>query len=181
MKKSKLKLTLARIAIAVAIGLMGGWSMYLYCHTLVDPRVPIVVGVATALLTLPLCLNWWKHVASATDRWINIICHIVTGFVTGIFLLFTMNYYMPQAGSEHIEQAEVVRKYSEQKNRYRRVGRMRTIPAGKYTVYHAEIRFSNGRTKEISLTLSEYNRTRAGSTLTYTLATGLFGIPVFHR
>ena len=71
--------------------------------------------------------------------------------------------------------------FSKTRHRTRRVGRNRMAPGEPYKVYYLDLRLPDGRLKEMSATLGQYNRRHKGDTVALPVERGLFGVPVIKR
>ena len=72
-------------------------------------------------------------------------------------------------------------KYTKTRHRSRRLGRNRYAQGEAYKVYYIGVGLPDGRIKEMSATLKEYNRVRRGDTLAFPVERGFFGVPVIKR
>jgi len=102
-----------------------------------------------------------------------------TVFLSG--LLIGLNFMLTDFSSLPEVKAEVVDKYSETHYRSRRVGRNRYTRGEPYKVYYLDLRLPDGRLKEMSATLGQYNRRHKGDTVALPVERGLFGVPVIKR
>ena len=92
--------------------------------------------------------------------------------------ILAANYVFADESTVHEEIAVVRSKYSKKHTRYRRGARGRQLPAGEYSTWHILVEFDNGKDKEISMPLDKYNKIKVGSRRRFTMAMGLFGMPV---
>ena len=117
-----------------------------------------------------------------SDRISRSVQHTCPYFATGSLfcsLVMGLNYLCADKASQHEVRAEITGKWQKKHTRYRHVGRRHhAIPQGSYNTYHIKLEFPDGRTKEMSVSLSEYNRARTGRFRTLEVADGLFWMPV---
>ena len=63
----------------------------------------------------------------------------------------------------------------------RRVGRHRYVSDGIRKEYYLQVAFENGAVEELHVSLSTYNKTKAGASKILTLQKGFFGLPVITK
>jgi hypothetical protein len=156
---------------------LAGLSMALYAKTIVSWWVPLLIALIPSVTT-PLYWRTWKRL-TGFHAVFNILAHI---FATGSLfcsLVMGLNYLCADKASQHEVRAEITGKWQKKHTRYRHVGRRHhAIPQGSYNTYHIKLEFPDERTKEMSVSLSEYNRARTGRFRTLEVADGLFWMPV---
>lgn len=172
-------LDVARVlaGLVAVCGLCGG--MVVWDRTLVSWWVPVVWALAGASLLLrPLGSAWRKFTASESAV-INVIGHMLFFGCIIYFGVLEVNYLFtgPDAAAERVA-VTVEAKYTKEHTRVRRLRKGVTVPAGKYTTYHVELAFANGKVKDIQLPLDSYNRMRRGSETEIGLRQGILGWPV---
>ncbi len=158
-----------------------GCAMGLHGETLVDWWIPLTVAVAMALVSGAVLWRVWPRVTGSGSFLLNFMSHFA--FSTGLILtlFYGLNFAFADKHTEHWEQMVVERKFSKTRHRSRRVGRNRVAPGEPYKVYYLEMRLPDGRLKEMSATLNEYNRRHKGDTVALPVTRGLFGVPVIER
>lgn len=72
-------------------------------------------------------------------------------------------------------------KYVETHKKTRRVGRHRYVSDGIRKEYYLQVAFENGAVEELHVSLSTYNKTKAGAPKILTLQKGFFGLPVITK
>ena len=93
--------------------------------------------------------------------------------------LMSLNYCLADHDRSHDELAEVTAKFSEERTRYRRVGRGRMVPSGTYKVYYVKVRFDNGAVRDLPVTAGAYTRARVGEKRHFAVTKGFLGYTVF--
>ena len=144
------------------------WNIMIYHQTLTDWTPILAIATAgTALLWLPTKKIWKRATA-----------HAITATSLIVFVILAGNYYIEDASSEHREEVTVQRKFSRKRQQTRRI-RGRVYSSGKtYYVYYMTVKFDNGRTKEMQISLKQYNRIRTGTRYHLQIGKGAFGLPI---
>jgi hypothetical protein len=91
------------------------------------------------------------------------------------------NYWFADPASTHEETVMVQKKYVETHKKTRRVGRHRYVSDGIRKEYYLQVAFENGAVEELHVSLSTYNKTKAGASKILTLQKGFFGLPVITK
>lgn len=178
-----------RISFTVRLVLAGlvcltacGAGMAIYGHTVIDWWLPVAAAVFAALLTMSWLAAKWRIVTGTTGRTANSLFHLCAVGSAAYLLLLAGNYATAADSSAVREKAVVTQKFRKQHKRYRRAGRYRTRPDGTYDTFHLVVSFDGGRKeKELTVTRSEYNRTRRGSTRIFVFRQGGLGFPVMDK
>lgn len=165
------------IAIMLVIG-MYAWALALFGNTLASPWGPALASAIVALaLWLPLANTWRRVLPGQKTVW-QMAAHAFAATGTVLFAIMALNYYGADSTSTHTEKATVVNRYVKERQQTRRI-RSRVYSTGKkYNVYYMTLRFDDGRTKEMQITASRYNRVRVGRQLSFPVSRGLLGMPV---
>lgn len=171
---SKLIRALLFIAFFCACGISYG----IYTRTLVKWWIPVGVALCTAALTV-FCYRKWAWLTTTDNKAANLLCHFVCAGIIGYTLFLSGNLLLADPASTYQEEVVIVNKYQEKHKKTRRVGRHRYIPDGERIEYYITIAFDNGSTKNQSVTLRTYNKTRKGQHKVLTMQRGKFGYPVF--
>lgn len=168
----------AVIVICVLTVLCYGGVFGLARLTLVNPWYPALGGVAVAAAAYIPAGRAWAGITGCSNRFVAFLSHLVaaTGLVLALF--YTLNYCIPRTGSSHIEEAEVVRRYSETRYTQKRVARNRYVRGEPYNAYFVEVRLPGGWERSFQIPLQRYNSTQPGKKLRMEMKLGLFGIPV---
>ncbi len=158
-----------------------GCAMGLHGETIVEWWIPAAVAVAMALVSGAVFWKKWIWLTRVENALLNGLCHVV--FATGLFLciFYAVNYAFADKDTEHTEYVTVESKYTKTRHRSRRIGRNRYAQGEAYKVYYIGVGLPDGRIKEMSATLKEYNRVRRGDTLAFPVERGFFGVPVIKR
>lgn len=172
------KKILLGVAIFAVIAMYGA-AFGMSGHTLVAVKWPVMISMLASLLSGLIAWRVWRCVTKSRCFAWNYILHSIILCGVLLFGFYGLNTAFPGKDSSHEERVTVVRKWSEQKNRMRRVGRGRYVPGEKYTVYRFRMKFENGMEKNIDVTLREYMSVRQGGEIKVEMERGLFGIPFF--
>lgn len=178
MGNKKLRIGVLVFLILVVI-LAYATAIALYGRTVVTWWIPWAACGAMGLFSGLTMWRLWVPLTDEAGFWLNYLAHAVTA--TGIIacLFFGANYACADTDAIYEETVTVERKYREEHHRTQRVGRRHYRRVGSpWYDYHIDIRFSDGRTKRLTVPLKRYNRLRTGSDTTIRLAPGLFKIPV---
>lgn len=154
------------------------FGIVIYGNTLIKWWLPVIPAAILAAGTIPVLAMRWKSLTESDSIILNGACHLFVVFSLVYALFLGSNYYMADDSTIVVEQTEVVKKYSKEHTRYRRVGRNRRIPDGHYYTYHILLRFPDGREKSQEVQLKAYNRIRTGSHRDIKVEQGLWGVPV---
>lgn len=174
-----------RIMSAVALGMVCvacySLAMSLYGNTLVVWWAPVAGCVAASALASAVMWRMWPWITGTRRVAVNYICSLV--MATGVLLaaFFGCNYMYADSSSLHKESVSVERKFSKKHHRTRRVGRRTYTTGESYYTYHVEVRFADGRLKEMAVPAGRYNRLRTGGTMTLDMERGMWGLPVIRR
>lgn len=90
---------------------------------------------------------------------------------------YTLNYHFSDNSTRLKYEAPVIRKFSQERLRNKRVGR-RVYCSEKYKVYFIEIELPDGKTKKIEKSLGEYMKIKKGRKISIYEEKGLWGIKV---
>ncbi|MDE7126161.1 MAG: hypothetical protein K2O12_06775 [Muribaculaceae bacterium] len=150
------------------------WAWMCYMYTLVDWWWIALIGIVAAAGMWPVLKNWWRK--RWNNKWIGLCVHFL--FIISVLSCIIMcgNYY--GASSFEHEDAEVTRKFSEERTRKRRISRRIYVDGAKYRVYFIDVTFKNGFTKKFSVTGNEYKKLRKGNHVGAEVGKGLFGLTV---
>lgn len=145
-------------------------------------------------------VQWWEPVLLALGLgagialWIKggfakllavrskILSLVIASIVMGAICyggLMSLNYCLADHDHAHDEIAAVTAKFSEERTRYRRVGRNRMAPAGTYKVYYVKVRFDNGAVRNMPVDAGAYTRARIGEKRHFAVTKGFLGYTVF--
>lgn len=165
----------------VALLIFIGGSMAIYSNTIVNPWIPIAGAAIIALVSVPPCARWWKFVTQCRQPWVNGLCHVIFTGSLLLFVFYFSNFYFAKHDTIHTERAVIERLYSETHYKTKRISR-RTYGRGEpYQQYYMEVRFEDGRSKNLSLKLDDYRRLMRMDTVQLKMERGLWGIPVIRR
>lgn len=100
----------------------------------------------------------------------------MTGTLAAAF--YISNYALADDTTCHEEETVLVRKYRETRHHSKRVSRTHYVRGDPYYVYYMEVRFSNGRTRDIQIPMNKYIRLKKGQNLRLPVARGFWNVPV---
>lgn len=161
----------------VTVVLLGG-SMALYQNTLIDWKIPVGITAVLALISASVMHRRWRKLTQTDYTPVNFGCHAIVSFSIMIFLFFAGNYFLAADETKHTETVTVEKKFREERQRTRRVGRRMVRTGEVYYEYFIEVRFDDGRLKKLHVSTGKYRHTRTGTTLPLDIEMGYFGIPV---
>lgn len=157
---------------------VGMGALTLMPNTLISPWSPVAVSALVALVTGLLAGRWWSRVTGRDNLALNRTCHFIAATIlfTGIF--YIANYGGADEATLHTENAVVGRKFYTVEHHTKRIARNRYAQGEPYNVYHMEVAFATGQTKELRIPLKLYRSISAGDTLALPVEMGLLGVPV---
>ncbi|MDE7095871.1 MAG: hypothetical protein K2O47_00065, partial [Muribaculaceae bacterium] len=174
--KSLTKEIILIFIISLVIILALGFSMGLHSFTIVEWWKPVAVCSLPALAITFLLAGIVRHVTGPLMKYVEYPLAFILSFSTFLLAFYTLNYYKSDPSTAHEYMAPVVRKYSEERTRSRRISR-HFYRSEKYTVYFIELEMSDGKIKKQEKTLRQYNNIKTGSKMRLILENGLFDIP----
>jgi len=150
----------------------------LHRDTLVEWWIPSAVALALALATGAILWRKWEKITDSHNFLFNYICHAV--FFCGLFVsaIYGINRAFPRESAGHEIEAVVERKYTKTRHHRQRVSKFVYKQGPPYKVYYLNLQLPDGRTKELQVTLSCYNRTRSGSSIPLLMQQGFFGMTI---
>lgn len=158
-----------------------GIAMAIAGITLVSMWIPWTICGSLALISGITLWRLWIKLTDSSRFIVNYICHVVWACGFFLFVFFFSNEMFADRDTIHVEKVEVVRKYTEQRYRSKRVGTRRYVRGEPYKVYFIEVKFPDGRLKARELPLKEFNLRRKGEILDYNVEMGLFHMPIIKR
>ncbi|MCS3084465.1 hypothetical protein PQ628_06400 [Bacteroides ovatus] len=157
-----------------------GLGYVIYEDTLTAWWIPVGMALLIALATIPFYKKWiW--LTTMDDKVINCLCHLACIGAISYVLFLGGNYWFADPASTHEETVMVQKKYVETHKKTRRVGRHRYVSDGIRKEYYLQVAFENGAVEELHVSLSTYNKTKAGAPKILTLQKGFFGLPVITK
>lgn len=175
MKRPKIVLL---ILVALAVIFLGGGAAAYYGMTIIRWWIPCAWGAGVGVVSAPLLFRGAGRLTGISRRWVNLIVSWACVAIVAAFLFLGSNRWLADDSRSHTEQVTVTGKYTEERTRYRRVGRGRMVPAGKYNEYFVTVAFQSGATKHFVVTPSRYVGIRQGTRMEFTLTRGAWGYPV---
>lgn len=175
MKRTRIVLL---ILVALTVIFLGGGAAAYYSMTIIPPREPFMWALAAGVVFAPLLSRSVGRLTGISRRWVNLIVSGTCVAIVAAFLFLGSNRWLADDLRSHTEQVTVTGKYTEERTRYRRIGRGRMVPAGKYNEYFVTVSFRSGATKHFAVTASRYVSTRTGARMEFTLTRGAWGYPV---
>lgn len=124
---SNKKRRFARIATGVLTVLLLLWSGGLYTLSFMPWWIPVLIGIAFAVVTISAGMKMWRSVLNVNGRIALILIHVLVAGSIGAFAVVGGNYYGAPESSARDVDAIVIGKHSEKRNRYRTLRRRRVI------------------------------------------------------
>lgn len=171
--------TARRIIVFFLAAALLSLSFYCYILTLASGWWFTAISLVAAIITVPACYRFWCRFMSYPKSWQGIGTHLFVAASVVSFLVLGCNYFF--AGEPHQSEVTVVRKFSEERTRIRRISRRVYGQGEKYRVYKIEVEFETGFRKDFTVGLERYNKFRKGDVCEVEIAKGLWGVPVVER
>lgn len=165
------------ILIAIMFFLLAG-AVSLTSRTLINPWIPFSVAAVLALISGVTMWRFWKWVTTSEKFIWNYLCHVGIAFSLFSGAFFICNFVFSDKETLHKEKVSVVRVYREKRHHSKRVGRRYYAQGTPYYVYYMEVRFDDGRTKDLSIPFERYRRVHKGDSINIPVSMGLFKVPV---
>lgn len=158
-----------------------GFAAAIHSNTMINGWIPGCVSFALAAVSGITMWRLWRGLTHNPRFILNYTCNLI--FATGLLLsaFYGLNFIFADNGTLHAEKAVVERKYYKVRHRTKRVSRRHYAQGEPYNVYYADIRFADGRVKDLSLPRARYSRIHIGDTLRIPVEKGLFNVPVIKR
>lgn len=137
--------------------------------------VAVVIVVALIILGACLAVAMRKGAKMRDIPWKQYAITFAVLMAVGILLPLGINYFTvdyPDAPNEH---GRVVKVYSQQRTRERRVGRRHVGGGETYTEYFARVSFDSGVEKDFNIPVATYVKTHKGDPATALSGSGLLG------
>lgn len=166
------------IAVVVLCLLAAGIAAVLHGNTLVEWWKPVTACFA---ISVPAALPLKQVGAALTGLKKGIVNYgigLAISFSICMGLFYSVNYYASDSESVQDVTAEIVNRYSEERQKIRHVSRHIMVRGEKYHVYFMVAKLPDGRLKKIEITADRYRRIHIGQKLDLTIETGYFNIPV---
>lgn len=162
-----------------AVGYMA--AMGFARETLIDKWIPILISGAVALVSGAFLWKLWRNVTRSFKFWLNYLLHavVLTGVLSGLF--FTLNFCFADETTLHEETVVVASKYYKVRHKSKRISRRVYGQGEAYNEYYVDVRFDDGKTKDITIPFEQYRRIKVGTEIEFPVADGLFGIKVMKR
>lgn len=142
--------------------------------------IPVGVGVAAGVLTLPLYRKW-AWLTTVEGGIVNILCHLVCVGSICCALFLTGNCRLADAGSVYDVTVTVLDKRVEQHEKRRKVGKRTYVPDGVRYEYYLRVAFDNGAVETLHVSRAVYQEAQKGKTKVLALSRGAFGLPVIRK
>lgn len=173
-------ITILRVLTILAVLASGTIGYVVFEDTLAPWWIPAGVSFVAAALTLPLYKKWnWLTVTDG--KVVNLLCHFVCVGSMAYGLFLAGNFKMADVDSTKEVTVTVLRKYVEQHEKKRKVGKYRYVSDGIRKEYYLEVAFENGSVETLHVSLSTYNKARKGKPKNLVLQKGFFGLPVITK
>ncbi|MDE6367877.1 MAG: hypothetical protein K2K94_01405 [Muribaculaceae bacterium] len=179
-KIKSIKRTALTITVVLAVIVFYGLTLALWGMTLGNLAVIVVGSVFLAALSVLPVYNKWSAITGTCRLPINIGCHLVAA--TGFFmsLLLGINYWGRNIEDAKTERVAVVRVYSEEHYRSRKVGR-RYVKGESYKMYYIDVELPGGHKKSLAVKPEKYRSYHVGDSVTVKLTPGALGMLVIGR
>jgi len=139
--------------------------------------IPGVIAFGAAAATLLPFTDRWQWITQSANRLLNGACHAGVTAGVAFFLFLGYNYYFADDATTETTTATVSGKHSEERTRYRRVGR-RHVPREHYNVYIITLEMPDGTALEKEVPAGHYAKTRRGSKREITMLDGALGFKI---
>lgn len=173
------KTSIACGATLLAAMFLGGTGCAIWGKTLVAWWLPVVIALILAGAILPVSFRLWGRLTDSRNYWLNGAVHMGFAGCLFYFLILFCNYQFRDIRHQVSGEGTVERKYSRHHTSGGGTWRHRRS-VHHYNTYHYLLALPDGRLKEMTVTLSEYNHLRKGSHIDITLTRGLFGMEVIN-
>ena len=152
-------------------------SIYLYHFLLTPWWIPALIFLPAAVATALPARGLWRWMTGSRNVAVNLVCHIVFAFPLLLCSALTINY--ATSGKHSTKEAVVVtRVYKETRYKTRRVSRKTYVRGAPYPVYFIEIRFRDGRSRDIEVLKKTYDRISKGDSVVVDVSKGKLGMTV---
>lgn len=172
--------TFVRVLVCVAILVLGCFGYHTYESTLAAAWIPVGMGVVAAVATLPFYRKW-SRLTAMDDKTVNLLCHVACMGVIGFSLFLIGNYRLADASSGEEVTVTVRKKFMEEHQKRRRVGKHRYVADGVRREYYLEVVFDNGNVEKLHVSQRTYHQASEGKPKVLVLQKGRFGLPVITK
>lgn len=170
--------TAVRIIVALLVFAAFTLAVYISGKTIFNLWIPWSISVFSAVVSGIFLWRKWKPISGSSSILINFLIHTVCVAGIAAALVFSLNYFGSDKSSESVVTAKVVNSYSKTRYHTRRIGRRLSGRGNPYKVYYIEAELPDGRKKEFSVTLSQFNEARRSSRMRLDIEEGLLSMPV---
>ncbi len=173
--------TIKRITLALLLFAAYTMAVFISGKTIFDLRIPWLASAAIAVVSGIFLWKKWEPISGTSNFFINFLIHTVciAGLAAG--LVFSLNYFCSDKSSESEVTAKVINSYSKTRYHTRRIGRRLSGRGTPYQVYYIEAELPDGRRKEFSVTLNQYNEARRSARIRLDIENGLLSMPVIKK
>lgn len=172
---------IACVAVALLTLVCYGTAFAIHVDTLVSPWLTGAFGMNAGLLLGIVMRRAVGRMTGFASSAANYVVAVVVSTGVALAALYAVNYFGAPATAAHDERVPVERLYTETHYHTKRISRGRYGRGEPYQVYFAEIRFADGRRKDISLRAGQYRRLHVGDSLNLCLEEGALGMTVLRR
>lgn len=177
---SNKKRRFARIATGVLTVLLLLWSGGLYTLSFMPWWIPVLIGIAFAVVTISAGMKMWRSVLNVNGRIALILIHVLVAGSIGAFAVVGGNYYGAPESSARDVDAIVIGKHSEKRNRYRTL-RRRRVKTGEYQAYYVDLLLPDSLYTKRQINVGEYTKIRMGQVRHIGMRDGFWGYPVIRN
>lgn len=172
--KTRLTVTIVITLITIA---SWAWGVVLYQSTIISLWIPVAVAAVMTGVTLLPFIDRWQWITQSSNRMLNGACHLLFAGSVAFFMFVGYNYYFADDAAADTQTATVINKYSDERTRYRRVGR-RYVPREHYNVYFIVLELPDGTRIKREVPTGTYAKTRRGSQRNVAIHNGALGFSI---
>ncbi len=155
-----------------------GMGFALQRNTLVEWWTPALICLVPSLPVGLVLSRLFDKITVLDSRLISILSAVVFSFCVFFGGFYILNYYCSREDSSQKYETEVVRKFTKERYRVKRLSRNRIRKGEKYTVHFIVVSLPGGKEKKMEVTYAQYSRIRKSQSLTLDVEKGLFSVPV---
>lgn len=161
------------LCLGCAVGIQG--------NTIIDWWIPTAIAYGAAAMTAVAGWRLWTWLSGSQNIPLNIGIHTFIGGTILLAAFYAINFWVKTDNPITPQNAEIVRAYSEEHHRTRRVGRRYVSQGEKYFTYHIDIKFPDGRQKKLSVAAGNLRSYHRGDSIEIDVQRGALGVPVIRN
>ena len=109
-----------RITVLLGCLLLSVFGYVLYERTIIDWWLPVGAALMMATFMSPLISKFSRFLTKSQSKWLNTVCSLAVAGTLSYFSLLGCNYWFSDPASEHKENAVVIEKIKDKRQKYRR-------------------------------------------------------------